>query len=92
MKLPAEATSALAAAVLDEVELAVVGKRDALTLILLGILARGHVLIEDLPGVGKTLIARSFAAVLGPKVSIAASASDVDAYTTRTLRLFHRPP
>jgi MoxR-like ATPase len=65
VKLPPEATGALASAVLDEVELAVVGKRTALTLILLGILARGHVLIEDLPGVGKTLIARSFATVLG---------------------------
>jgi MoxR-like ATPase len=51
--------------VLDEIERAVVGKRDALKLILLGILARGHVLIEDLPGVGKTLIAKSFATALG---------------------------
>ncbi|HEU5470589.1 MAG TPA: MoxR family ATPase [Actinophytocola sp.] len=61
----ASATTALAQVVLDEIEQAVVGKRDALTLILLGVLARGHVLIEDLPGVGKTLIARSFADALG---------------------------
>jgi MoxR-like ATPase len=47
--------------ILDEVERAVVGKRDALELILLGILANGHVLIEDYPGLAKTLIARSFA-------------------------------
>ena len=59
---PAAAT---AARVLDEVERAVVGKRDTLELILAGVLAGGHVLIEDLPGVGKTLMARSFAAVLG---------------------------
>lgn len=52
-------------AVLDEIEGAVVGKRSALTLILTAVLARGHVLIEDLPGLGKTLIARSFAAALG---------------------------
>lgn len=52
-------------AVLTEIERVVVGKRDALQLILLTILARGHVLIEDLPGLGKTLIARSFAAALG---------------------------
>ncbi|MYW93770.1 MoxR family ATPase [Amycolatopsis rubida] len=58
-------TGVRAAAVLDEVELAVVGKRAVLELILLGVLARGHVLIEDLPGLGKTLIARSFATVLG---------------------------
>ena len=43
----------------------VVGKRDALELVLAGILAGGHVLPEDLPGLGKTLTARSFAQALG---------------------------
>jgi MoxR-like ATPase len=47
--------------VLDEVEKAVVGKREALELLLLGLLADGHVLIEDYPGLAKTLMARSFA-------------------------------
>jgi MoxR-like ATPase len=51
--------------VLDEVERAVVGKRDALELILVGILAGGHVLLEDFPGLAKTLAARSFAQALG---------------------------
>jgi MoxR-like ATPase len=50
-------------AVLDEVERAVVGKREALELVLLGILADGHVLIEDFPGLAKTLMARAFAQV-----------------------------
>ena len=45
------------------------GKRDALELVLLGILADGHVLIEDFPGLAKTLIARSFAAVTGMSFS-----------------------
>ena len=58
-------TTTRAAAVLDEIERVVVGKRSALTLILTTVLAGGHVLIEDLPGLGKTLIARSFAAALG---------------------------
>src|SRR5881398_2701852 len=49
--------------ILDEVERAVVGKRDALELVLLGLLADGHVLIEDFPGLAKTLIARAFAQV-----------------------------
>jgi MoxR-like ATPase len=49
--------------VLAEIERAVVGKRDALELVLLGFLANGHVLIEDFPGLAKTLIARSFAQV-----------------------------
>jgi MoxR-like ATPase len=55
----------LAAAVLDRVGEAVVGKREPLRLVLAGILARGHVLLEDVPGVGKTLTARSFAQALG---------------------------
>ncbi|CAN5516517.1 MoxR family ATPase [soil metagenome] len=61
---PAQATTA-ASAVLDRVEQAVVGKRAALTLVLAAILARGHVLLEDYPGLGKTLAARSFAQSLG---------------------------
>jgi MoxR-like ATPase len=50
--------------VLDEVERAVVGKREPLELVLLGFLADGHVLLEDYPGLAKTLAARSFAQVL----------------------------
>ncbi|GAA1746236.1 MoxR family ATPase [Luedemannella helvata] len=55
----------LSARVLDAVNGVVVGKRDALTLVFAGILAGGHVLLEDLPGLGKTLTARSFALALG---------------------------
>jgi len=51
--------------ILDEVERAVVGKRDALTLVLVAVLAGGHVLLEDVPGLAKTLTARSFAQALG---------------------------
>ena len=48
---------------LDEIEKAVIGKREALELLMLGVLADGHVLIEDYPGLAKTLMARSFARV-----------------------------
>ncbi|HEX6521971.1 MAG TPA: MoxR family ATPase [Streptosporangiaceae bacterium] len=58
-------TAEASTAVLDELERAVVGRRRTLELVLIGILAGGHVLLEDLPGLGKTLIARSFAKVLG---------------------------
>jgi len=51
----------LTKALLDEVEKAVVGKRRSLELVLMALLANGHVLIEDLPGLAKTLLARSFA-------------------------------
>ena len=49
------------AAILDELERAIVGKRDALELILVAMLCDGHVLLEDYPGLAKTLAARSFA-------------------------------
>jgi MoxR-like ATPase len=65
MTMPIATTSAHCEAILDEIQRVVVGKREALTQILTTVLARGHVLIEDLPGLGKTLIARSFGAVLG---------------------------
>ena len=53
----------LATAVVDAVEQAIIGKREAVELVLFALLADGHVLIEDLPGLGKTLLARSFAQV-----------------------------
>ncbi|HKC22495.1 MAG TPA: MoxR family ATPase [Gaiellaceae bacterium] len=56
-----EQAGAQAERVLAEIERAVVGKREALELVLLGFIADGHVLIEDYPGLAKTLIARSFA-------------------------------
>jgi MoxR-like ATPase len=59
--LTIEEVGELSNRVLDEVERAIIGKRDALELILLGILGDGHVLLEDYPGLAKTLIARSFA-------------------------------
>jgi MoxR-like ATPase len=58
-----EQAGARAEQVLAEIERAVVGKREALELVLLGFIADGHVLIEDYPGLAKTLIARSFAQV-----------------------------
>ena len=58
-----EQLAAMAERIVGELERAIVGKRDALELVLLGVLADGHVLIEDFPGLAKTLIARSFAQV-----------------------------
>jgi MoxR-like ATPase len=51
--------------VLDRVNTVVVGKRESLELVLAGILAGGHVLLEDFPGLAKTLTARCFAQALG---------------------------
>jgi len=63
--LPPYEVGRLAGAVLDSVGSVLVGKRESLELVLAGILAGGHVLLEDLPGLGKTLTARSFAQSLG---------------------------
>ena len=57
-------TARLCERILGEVEQVIVGKREAITTVLLGVLASGHILIEDLPGLGKTLLARTFATVL----------------------------
>jgi len=47
------------------VERAIVGKRREVQLVLLALLCRGHVLIEDVPGVGKTVVAKAFAKTIG---------------------------
>ena len=58
-------TAVQAKSILDEVETAIVGKRPVLEKVLLALLCDGHVLIEDYPGLAKTLMAKSFAAALG---------------------------
>jgi len=57
--------SSITEAILNEVEKAVIGKRRPLEIILAAILTEGHILIEDLPGLGKTLIAKSLSTALG---------------------------
>jgi len=59
------AVSKISKQVITEVEKAVVGKRDLLEMMMASVLAGGHMLLEDFPGLGKTLIARSFAKALG---------------------------
>ena len=49
-----------ALAVIDEVQKAVVGKNDVIEKIMAAIIAQGHILIEDMPGVGKTTMAKAF--------------------------------
>jgi MoxR-like ATPase len=53
------------AAVREAVETVIVGKRDIVDLLLVALLCRGHVLLEDVPGVGKTMLARSLASAIG---------------------------
>jgi MoxR-like ATPase len=51
--------------VIENVEHVIIGKRDAISLTLIGLIAQGHLLIEDVPGVGKTMLARSIAKSIG---------------------------
>jgi MoxR-like ATPase len=51
--------------VIENVERVIIGKRDAVSLTLIGLIAQGHLLIEDVPGVGKTMLARSIAKSIG---------------------------
>ncbi len=59
----------IAAAVLAEVKKSIVGKESTLVKVLVAILARGHILLEDIPGVGKTTMALSFARALDLRFS-----------------------
>jgi len=56
-----------AKAITDQIETVIVGKREAVELVVVGLLCNGHVLIEDIPGVGKTMLARALAAALGAR-------------------------
>ena len=62
-----QGTQSFAAHVIDNIERVIVGKRQAIELLMVAILCNGHVLIEDVPGVGKTMLARSLAVSIGGK-------------------------
>jgi MoxR-like ATPase len=55
----------VAQALVDNVERVIIGKRNAVELAVVGLLCQGHLLIEDVPGVGKTMLARSIAKSIG---------------------------
>lgn len=75
--IPLAEAAALAASVLDAVDTALVGRRNQMQLILAGVLAGGHVLLEDMPGLGKTLAARSLAQALGMRFTRAQFTPDL---------------
>jgi len=60
-----QAVQEFAARIIGNVESVIIGKRDIVELLMVALLCEGHVLIEDVPGVGKTMLARAMAASLG---------------------------
>ncbi|HEU0165830.1 MAG TPA: AAA family ATPase, partial [Thermomicrobiales bacterium] len=60
-----ERVQAVAGRVIDEVERVIVGKRAVIEQVMVAILCEGHVLLEDVPGIGKTMLARSISVALG---------------------------
>ncbi len=65
VQMTAQTIAASARKIHDNIELVVVGKGEVVELVLVAVLCEGHVLIEDVPGIGKTLLARSVARSLG---------------------------
>ena len=65
MSITPDAASARLSLILDQLGTVLLGKPDALRLALTCLLARGHLLIEDMPGVGKTTLAHALAVSLG---------------------------
>jgi len=58
-------TAERGAVIIEEIETVIVGKRQAVETIVIGLLCSGHILIEDIPGVGKTMLAKALAGSLG---------------------------
>ena len=65
MEAEVEEVSAACATVIDEISSAVIAEREFFEVVMTGVLGKGHVLLEDVPGTGKTLSAQSFATALG---------------------------
>ncbi len=63
--MPVQEIERFARTVIENVEKVIVGKRQSIELVMVALFCEGHVLIEDVPGVGKTMLARSVAISLG---------------------------
>ena len=68
--------------VIDNVAQVIIGKHDPIELLMVALLCEGHVLIEDVPGVGKTMLARSIAISLGGQFKPACNARPTCCPTT----------
>lgn len=76
--------------VADEVEKVIVGKRDVITMLLIALLSEGHVLIEDVPGVGKTTLATALGKAMGLMSRRAQFTPDVMASDLTGFNMFNK--
>ena len=81
---------ALAQALVEEIEKVVIGKRHEIVMLITALLAGGHVLIEDVPGVGKTTLAAALASAAGLKFKRAQFTPDVMASDITGFNIYNR--
>ena len=84
------ALSQRARALIDDVEKVVIGKHNEIVLLVTAMLSGGHVLIEDVPGVGKTTLAAALAAAAGLKFKRAQFTPDVMASDITGFNIYNR--
>ena len=90
---------AIANRIVENVEKVIVGKRQSVQLTALGLLCQGHILIEDVPGVGKTVLAKSLAKSVGCKFQriqftpdmLPSDVTGVSVFNQKTLEFEFRP-
>ncbi len=75
---------------IDEIEKVIIGKRDVITLLVVALLAGGHVMIEDVPGTGKTTLATALGRSTGLKFKRAQFTPDVTASDITGFNLFNK--
>jgi MoxR-like ATPase len=99
MKNELKSVESFAEKLIGHLEKVIVGKRASLELMVLGLLSQGHILIEDVPGVGKTVMARSLAKSLGCKFNriqftpdmLPSDVTGVSIFNQRTRQFEFRP-
>ena len=85
------AVQTLAQAIVQNVERVIVGKRESVELLVVALLVEGHVLLEDVPGVGKTMLARAVAQSLGMDFKRLQCTPDLLPNDVTGVSVFHQP-